>query len=122
MDALSNFAKGQTGTVLGFVGIAITYIITAIFDKPIKPSDIFARIGYFVIGIVFIILAALAYFVGTVKVVDPGIILAYLGIGAGLLCTAWSIRANNKAFWAITILGLAFEIVGLLLEINAGLV
>lgn len=122
MGTLANFAKGQTGTILGFAGIAITYIVTAWFDKPTKVSDTVVRVAYFGVGIVFFILAALCYFVGAVKVVDAGIVLAYLGIGAGLLCTAWTIRSNNKAFWTVTIIGLAFELIGFILEANAGLV
>lgn len=122
MDILLNFAEGQTGSVLGFFGIAITYMVTAIFDNPTKWSDRLGRGLYLVAGIIFFLLGIRCLNIGTVKVIDAGIVLAYLGIGAGLLCTAWTIRSHVKSFWIVFTIGIIFELIGFILEYNVGLV
>jgi hypothetical protein len=121
MDALLNFAQGQTGSVLGFFGIAITYIVTACFDNPIGNKEKSVRFVFFGMGILFILLAIRCGFVGTKVGIDAGTVLAYLGIGTGLLCTAWAIRSHKKSYWFITVIGLIFELFGLILEFQGGL-
>lgn len=121
MDALINFINTPTGSTLGFVGIAITYFATAVFDFSRKERR-GLYVAYIVAGIFFCYLAYLCQQRGTVKVVDAGIVLAYLGIGAGLVCAASVAPSHTKILaWFVMIIGMCFEVFGLILVQHAGL-
>lgn len=117
MDTLVNFLNQPIGDVLAFLGIALTYFFTALFDNVRKD-----KWPFYVAATVFVILAFLALTRGTTKAVDAGLVLGYLGIGTGLICTAWSNRSHKAAYWTIFAIGSVFEIIGLILIHHAGLI
>jgi hypothetical protein len=124
MDALINFISAPTGSTLGFVGIAITYFATVVFYFS-KKGRRGLHVAYIIAGIFFCYLAYLCQQRGTVKVVDAGIVLAYLGIGAGLVCAASVAPSHAKCTkilaWFVMIIGICFEVFGLILVHHAGL-
>jgi len=120
MDALMNFINEPTGTTLGLGAIALAYVAAGIFG-PSKGWAFGVKILYIVVGVFFACLAVLCQLRGTVKGVDAGIVLAYLGIGAGLACTAWT-ASRGKLARVVMIIGVCFEIIALLLLRDAGLI
>lgn len=125
MDALVNFINTPTGSTLGFVGIAIIYIATAVFDFS-KKERRGLHIAYILVGLFFGYLAYLCQQRGTVRVVDAGMVLAYLGIGAGLVCAASVAPSHTKCkkiiAWSVMVVGICFEVFGLILIRHAGLI
>jgi hypothetical protein len=125
MDTLIDFLNTPTGATLGFVGIAITYLATVAFDYSQKGR--WGLSALFIIpGLFFFYLAYLSQQRGTVETVDAGIVLAYLGIGAGLICAA-SIAPSHTRWrkilaYSVMGIGFCFEMFALILVHDAGLI
>ncbi len=120
MDALINFLNEPTGSTLAYVGIAIIYIATGVLE--ISRGRGRGNALWFIPGAVFLILAVLCHQRGTVKEADAGIVLAYLGIGAGLICAAWTTHSNGKIAWFVMGIGICFKLIGFILVYHAGLI
>lgn len=118
-----NILSGNNiATFLAFLGIAITYLVTAIFDKSTTKSRIAVKRIFYCAAIFYFLVAILSLWTNTIKGVDAGIVLGYMGIGAGLMCAAWSVLdANIIVRWVAIIIGIVFEFIGLLLIVHAGL-
>ena len=123
IDTLIEFISQPTGSTLGFAGIAVAYVSIAIFDKKSKGLRRIARIAYIIAGLFFAYLAYRCQRVGTVKSVDAGIVLAYLGIGAGLIGCAWAAHDDHKTLsWVIFGIGMLFEVFALTLIGPVGII
>ena len=125
VDVLVRLLNKPTGSTLGFIGIAITYIASGIFADAPRKRDYIGKIAFWFAGIVFFYIAYLCQKRGTATTVDAGEVLAYLGIGTGLICTAWAAWVTNShrgIAWLIFIIGMGFELIGLLLIHHAGLI
>lgn len=125
MDALINFLNTPTGATLGFVGIAVTYFATVAFDFAQKGrwgKSVF----YIFPGLFFCLLACLSQQRGTVETVDAGIVLAYLAIGAGLICAASIAPSHTRGrkilAYGVMGIGVCFEVFALILVHDAGLI
>jgi cytochrome c oxidase assembly factor CtaG len=123
MDTFINFLKQPTGATLGFIGIAITFWGTVLFDTT-KGTGLrtFVKIVYVLTGFLFIFLAIRSQQIGTVKTVDAGLVLAYLGIGVGLIGTGWTATTHKILAWVVFAIGMAFELFALVLMHQAGLI
>jgi hypothetical protein len=123
IDTLSKFISQPTGSTLGFAGIAIIYISTAIFDKKSKGRGRIAKTAYIIAGLFFGYLAYRCQQIGTIRNVDAGIVLAYLGIGAGLISSGWAAQDNSKILSGVVFgIGMLFEIFGLILIRTVGII
>jgi hypothetical protein len=123
MDTLIEFISQPTASTLGFAGIAFMYISIAIFDKKSEWPRLIAKIAYIFAGCFLVYLAYRCQLMGTVKNVDAGIVLAYLGIGAGLIGSAWAAHDNFKRLsWVIFGIGVSLEIFALILIGPVGII
>jgi len=124
IDNLIKFISQPTGSTLGFAGIAVTYISIAIFTKKSKGLNTnITKAAYIAAGLFFGYLAYLCQQRGTVKSVDAGIVLAYLGIGAGLIGAGWAAHDDFKiGSWVIFGIGMVFEILALILIRPTGII
>lgn len=129
INILANYLNGPTGDFWGFLGIALAYIGTGLAELFVKRKKDWRKAIWFVPGGIFIFFAVYSLIYGTVKVVDVGKVLGYLGIGAGLFCTAWSMHANRKTYrlkwvvsWVIMALGILFTMGAAVLMMPSGLI
>ena len=106
---IASYLNGPTGDFLGFLAIAVTYVIMGITEIVDKRKGSWL---WFLPGAAFIVLAIFSLTSGTTTLVDTGKVLGYMGIGTGLICTSWSMHADwNKskqkyiASWAILVIG-----------------
>lgn len=98
-------------------------ISIAIFDKKSKGLRQIVKIAYILAGFFFVYLACRCQLIGTVKNVDAGIVLAYMGIGAGLIGSAWAAQDNFKILsWVIFGIGMVLEILALILIRSVGII
>jgi hypothetical protein len=129
MINLANYLSGPSGDFWGFMGIALAYICTGVTELVGENKKNRHNLLWFGPGIIFIILAVSSLIYGTIKVVDAGKVLGYLGIGTGLYCTAWTMHAdkvNDRVKWVvqwiIMIVGLLFTLGAAIMMRPAGLV
>ena len=129
INTVANYLSGVIGEFLGFLGIAFVYIGTGVADLFNERKKEWQHYFWFLPGIYFIFLSFYSLVHGTVLVVDAGKVLAYLGIGTGLVCTAWMINADRKTYlfkrvvsWVIMVLGIISVLCAAVLVIAPGLV
>ena len=123
IDNLIKFLSQPTGSTLGFIGIAVTYFSIAIFDKKSKGRRLTVKIAYIMAGLFWGYLAYLCQKTGTIKTIDAGLVLAYMGIGAGLIGSAWAAQDDfKKLSWVIFGIGMGFEIFALILIRPVGII
>lgn len=128
MVNLANYLSGPSGDFWGFMGIALAYVCTGITELVGENKNDRHNLLWFGPGIIFIILAIASLIYGTIKVVDAGKVLGYLGIGTGLYCTAWSMHAKITdrfkwvVSWIIMVVGLLFTLGAAIIMRPAGLV
>ena len=123
VDTLIKFISQPTSYTLGFAGIAIMCISIAIFDKESKGLRQIVRIAYVFAGFFFVYLACRCQLMGIVKNVDAGIVMAYMGIGAGLIGSAWAAQDKSKILsWVVFGIGMLLEIIALILIRSVGII
>ena len=123
IDTLTEFLSQPTASTLGFVGIAVLYFSIAIFDRKSSGLRRVVKMAYIVAGFLFVGLAIRCQLVGTVKSVDAGIILAYSGIGAGLIGSAWATQDKFKVLSRVILgIGLLLQIFALILIRSVGII
>jgi hypothetical protein len=129
INVFANYLNGASGDFWGFLGIALAYIGTGIAELFSERKKEWQKAIWFIPGVIFIFLSINSLLYGTVKVVDAGKVLGYLGIGAGLFCLAWTMHANRKTevakwvvSWIIMVLGILFTLCAAVLMIPSGLV
>lgn len=106
MNVIFNFLNSPSGYTLGYAGIAITYLVTFIIamvteeKTSVKVASLCATVIFFILtlrvasdGVIKSIIIG-----GVTHQLDAGQPLAYLGIGAGLICTGWTAHLK-KHIW-----------------------
>jgi len=129
INNLANYLSGVNGDFWGFIGIALAYICTGISELFGERKIDWRKASWFVPGAIFIYLAIKCLIYRTVKVVDAGVVLGYLGIGAGLCCTAWTMHAKRKeemvkwvVSWILMVVGILFTFGAAVIMMPSGLV
>ncbi len=118
MDTILN-ALSQSRLIgpLGFLALAITYLSASIASAPGRMKAAFS-VG----GVIFFGLAVASLVYGTVKAIDVGLVLGYVGVGIGLVTLAVATLSNSpRAGGAMLVVGLLLVAVAALLVHRAGL-
>lgn len=129
INALANYLSGVNGEIWGFGGIALAFIGTGVTELFNERKKNWLQAFWFVPGVIYIFLAIYSSIYGTIKIVDTGIVLGYLGIGAGLFCTAWTMHPNRKTnilkwivSWVIMVFGIIFTLGAAVIMMPSGLI
>ncbi len=118
MDAILN-ALSQSRLIgpLGFLALAGTYLSAALASAPGRMKPTFS-----VAGIIFFGLAVASLVYGTVRSVDVGLVLGYVGVGIALVTIGVAaISASRRIGGAMLIIGLLLVAVAAVLVHRAGL-
>lgn len=118
MDTILN-ALSQSRLIgpLGFLALAITYLSASIASAPGRMKPAFS-----IAGIIFFGLAVASLVYGTVRALDVGLVLGYVGVGIALVTLAIAAISNSpKVGAAMLIVGLVLVVVAALLVHRAGL-
>lgn len=120
MECFLSFFRGIPGISIGYAGIGITYLCTGLlerFREKLAHPRIHISRGLLIVGVLFISFFALILngVMGVRVDVDSARILAYLGIGGGLICGAWAARSQGKIPRIMMGWGLFFKATGAIL-------
>ncbi len=124
LEGLARYISGPSGIFWGFCGIATTYVGMGIAELVGERKKNWLQVLWFVPGAVFAYLAFSSLTYGVVNDVDAGKVLAYLGIGTGLVCVGWTMRASREkqmskyvVAWVLIIIGDIFVLAGAVLMV-----
>jgi len=129
INNLANYLTGAPGDFWGFLGIGLAFLCTGITELLTEKTINWQKAWWLLPAVIFVILSIRCSEYGTVKIVDAGKVLGYLGIGSGFLCTASTIHADRqkeKPKWFISVgmmvLGLIFTLGAAVIMMPSGLV